>query len=211
MNRSRRLSRPSWHRIRSLTSKSGLSLSRKLHQPLSRSQQLLRKSERLKPPSSVGRFPLSILRDPRDPAERLRKYNWRSISDEVKQMLTLPMVSCVEEVSASRGVNANGQTSTIRCYTYPVITTWPPKPLPPDRELAAQAMTHLMRIESEVREARADWNQDRFRRLMRLRPRAVARLRRRWERLNPSPRIPLGSLRRRYHANLSRYLHESNP
>ena len=126
-------------------------------------------------------------------------------------MLTLPMVSCVEEVPASRGVHANGQTSTIRCYTYPVITTSPPNPLLPDRELAAQSMTLLMRIESEMREARADWNYDRFRRLMRLRPKAVARLRRRWERLTPYPRIPLGSLRRRYHANLSCYLHESNP
>lgn len=72
-------------------------------------------------------------------------------------------------------------------------------------------MTLFMRIESEMREARADWNQDRFRRLMRLRPRAVTRLRRRWERLKPQPRIPLGSLRRRYHANLGCYLYESNP
>jgi hypothetical protein len=125
-------------------------------------------------------------------------------------MPILPIVSCVEEVAA-RGVNASGQASTIRCYTYPVITTSPPKALPPDRKLAAQAMTLLMRIESEVREARAQWNQDRFRRLMRLRPKAVTRLRRRWERLNPQPRIPLGNLRRRYHANLSCYLHESNP
>ncbi len=126
-------------------------------------------------------------------------------------MPILPTISCVEEVAASRGVNATGQASTIRCYTYPVIATSLPKVLPPDRKLAAQAMTLLMRIESEVREARAEWNQDRFRRLMRLRPKAVTRLRRRWERLNPQPRIPLGSLRRRYHANLSCYLHESNP
>jgi len=126
-------------------------------------------------------------------------------------MLAVPIISCVEDVMASRGVNANGCALTIRCYAYPVITTSPSKFLSHDRRLAFQAMTLLMRIESEVREARAQWNQDRFRRLMRMRPGAVARLRRRWERLNPQPRIPLGSLHRRYHANLSCYLHESNP
>ncbi len=67
-------------------------------------------------------------------------------------------------------------------------------------------MTLLMRLDTDLKSARADWNQDRFRRLMRLRPKAVARLRRRWERLNPSPQIPLGSLRRRYHANIAGHL-----
>jgi hypothetical protein len=122
-------------------------------------------------------------------------------------MTTVPIVSCVDEFAALRGVQANGWALTIRCYEYPVMTPSPPQPLPPDRELVAEAMTLFMRIESEVRESRADWNQDRFRRLMRLRPRVVARLRRRWERLNPTPQVPLGSLRRRYHANLSCYLH----
>ncbi len=125
-------------------------------------------------------------------------------------MLAIPIISCVEEAGASRGVNANGQAFTIRCYTYPVITTSPRRPLTPDRELAVESMTLFMRIESEVIEARAEWNQDRFRRLMRLRPRVVIRLRRRWERLNPQPRIPLGTLRRRYHANLSGYLYRSS-
>src|SRR5438094_10648614 len=109
-------------------------------------------------------------------------------------MLNVPTISCVEEFAASRRANTNGQASTIRCYAYPVITISPSKFLTPDRELAVQAMTLFMRIESEVREARADWNQDRFRRLMLLRPRAVTRLRRRWERINQQPRIPLGSL-----------------
>ena len=122
-------------------------------------------------------------------------------------MLTAPTISCVEELAASRGVNANGCGSIIRCYCYSVITNPPPKSLPRERELAVEAMTLFMRIESEVREARADWNQDRFRRLMRLRPLAVTRLRRRWERLNPQPLIPLGSLRRRYHANLACHLY----
>ena len=125
-------------------------------------------------------------------------------------MLSVPIIICVEEIVAARGVNANGEASTIRCYTYPVITTSPRRPLTSDRELAVESMTLFMRIESEVIEARAEWNQDRFRRLMRLRPSVVIRLRRRWERLNPQPRIPLGSLRRRYHANLSGYLYRSS-
>jgi hypothetical protein len=121
-------------------------------------------------------------------------------------MPTLPIISCVEEIAVSRGVYANGWTRAIRCYTYPVITI-SPKSLSPDRELAVQAVTLLMRIESEVREARAAWNQDHFRRLMRLRPKVVMRLRRRWERLKPQPRIPLGSLRRCYHANIAGHLY----
>jgi hypothetical protein len=125
-------------------------------------------------------------------------------------MARFPIVSCVEEIAVSRGVNANGCALTIRCYEYPVVAVSPPKSLPPNRELAVEAMTLFMRIESEVREARTEWNPDRFRRLMRLRPKAVTRLRRRWERLNPQPRILLGSLRRRYHANLSRYLYRSS-
>ena len=118
-----------------------------------------------------------------------------------------PIVSCVEEVAPSCGGNAKGLALTIRCYTYPVISATTPKSLPPDRELVVEGMTLFMRIENEVREARAEWNQDRFRRLMRLRPKAVARLRRRWERLNQKPRIPLGSLCRRYHANLACHLY----
>ena len=122
-------------------------------------------------------------------------------------MLRVPILSCIEEASASGEVRAHGFALTIRCYTYPLVTTLPPACLKPDRKLAFEAMTLFVRIESEVREARAEWNQDRFRRLMRLRPRAVARLRRRWEKLDPLPRIPLGTLRRRYHANLGHYLY----
>jgi len=79
---------------------------------------------------------------------------------------------------------------------------------PTKKELAAQAMTLLTDIDAELREARADWNQDRFRRLMLVRQRAVTRLRRRWAVLNPSPRIPLGTLRRRYHANLAGHFYD---
>lgn len=116
------------------------------------------------------------------------------------------MISCIEERIEPGEVKINGGALTIRCYLYPLVTTSPRPVLKPDRKLAFEAMTLFMRIEREVREARADWNQDRFRRLMRLRPRVVARLRRRWEILNPRPSISLGTLRRRYHANLAGYL-----
>ena len=75
------------------------------------------------------------------------------------------------------------------------------------RLLTFEAMHLLISLDRDLREARAQWNQDWFRRLMRIRPRAVARLRRRWTKLNPPPAIPLGVLRRRYHANLARYLY----
>ena len=126
-------------------------------------------------------------------------------------MLTIPTISCVEEIAVTQEGKSIGCGSTIHCYCYPVVATAKRESLPRERELAIEALTLFMRIESEVREARAQWNQDRFRRLMRFRPRAVSRLRRRWERLNPQPRIPLGSLGRRYHANLGGYLYEANP
>ena len=118
-------------------------------------------------------------------------------------MRAIPMVNCIEDTASL----ATLRTSTIRCYAYPSLTgiASPPR-LPIDQELTVEAMALLMRIDSGVRDARADWNEDRFRRLMRLRPSAVRRLRRRWERLNPKPRIPLGNLRRRYHSNVAGYL-----
>ena len=79
-----------------------------------------------------------------------------------------------------------------------------------ERLLAAEAMQLLMRVDREILEARGQWNQDWFRRLMRIRLRAVSRLRRRWAKLDPPPAIPLGSLRRRYHANLAKYLYQSS-
>ena len=79
-----------------------------------------------------------------------------------------------------------------------------------ERLLAAQAMQLLLRLDSELLEARAQWNQDWFRRIMRVRPRAVSRLRRRWTNLNPTPAVRLGSLRRHYHANLAGYLYQRN-
>ena len=74
--------------------------------------------------------------------------------------------------------------------------------------LAAEAIWLLIRLDGELIEARAQWNHDWFRRIMRLRPKAVLRLRRRWAKLDPTPAIPLGSLRRRYHSNLAGYLYE---
>jgi hypothetical protein len=118
-------------------------------------------------------------------------------------------INCIEERTDPRAADASGGALTIRCYVYPLVTTSPRPFLKPHRKLAFEAMTLLTHFDRELREARADWNQDRFRRLMRLRSRVVARLRRRWEILNPLPPIPLGTLRRRYHANLAGYLNES--
>ena len=77
------------------------------------------------------------------------------------------------------------------------------------RLLTYEAMHLLILLDRDLREARAQWNQDWFRRLMRIRPKAVSRLRRRWAKLDPPPAIPLGTLKRRYHANLARYLYPS--
>ena len=118
-------------------------------------------------------------------------------------------INCIEERTDPRAANARGGALTIRCYVYPLVTTSPRPHLKPDRKLAFEAMALLMRLDHELKEARADWNQDRFRRLMRLRPWVVSRLRRRWEFLNPRPSIHLGNLRRRYHANLAGYLYGS--
>ncbi len=76
-----------------------------------------------------------------------------------------------------------------------------------ERLLAAQAMRLLMCLDRDLRESRAQFNQDWFRRVMRVRSKAASRLRRRWGKIYPPPRILLGSLRRRYHANLTRYLY----
>jgi hypothetical protein len=73
--------------------------------------------------------------------------------------------------------------------------------------LTFEAMHLLISLDRDLREARAQWNQDWFRRLMRIRPKAVSRLRRRWAKLDPPPAITLGTLKRRYHANLSKYLY----
>lgn len=78
------------------------------------------------------------------------------------------------------------------------------------RLLTVEAMHLLISLDGDLREARAQWNHDWFRRLMRIRPKAVSRLRRRWAKLEPRPAIPLGRLRRRYHANLANYLYHSS-
>jgi len=99
---------------------------------------------------------------------------------------------------------------TVYCYLNAEVDRWTWKPvLSAERLLAAQALQLLMRLDRELSEARADWNQDRFRRVMRARSKAVSRVRRRWNGLNPAPTVALGKLRRRYHANLAGYLYEA--
>ncbi len=102
------------------------------------------------------------------------------------------------------------ELNTICCYTDTAVSRWTSRfGLSGDRLLARQALQLLMRLDRELREARADWNQDRFRRVMRARSKAVLRVRRRWSNLHSAPAFALGKLRRRYHANLAGYLNES--
>ena len=101
------------------------------------------------------------------------------------------------------------EPDTICCYLDAEASCWTlPLVLSREQLLAAEALQLLMRLDRELREARADWNQDRFRRMMKARSKAVLRVRRRWYGLNPAPAIALGKLRRRYHANLARYLYQ---
>ena len=104
----------------------------------------------------------------------------------------------------SAGAESVGDLSSLTGEALPVA-------LVGDRLLAFQALQLLMRLDRDLLEARAQWNQDWFRRLMRIRPKAVRRLARRWERLTPAPSIRLGTLRRHYHANLACYLYDTRP
>lgn len=95
---------------------------------------------------------------------------------------------------------------TVRCYLDATVAAQTSqRVLSGERLLAAQAMRLLMRLDSNLREARARFNQDWFRRLMRVRSKAASRLARRWQTVDPAPAIPLGDIRRRYHANIARY------
>ena len=105
--------------------------------------------------------------------------------------------------------SSQSESGTICCYPDAQVSRWTSSfVLTGERLLAAQALQLLMRLDRELREARADWNEDRFRRVMRARSKTVLRIRRRWNSLNPAPAIALGKLRRRYHPNLARYLYE---
>jgi hypothetical protein len=100
------------------------------------------------------------------------------------------------------------EPDTIRCYLNIEVSRWTsPCVLSGGHLLVAQALQLLMRLDRQLREARADWNQDRFRRIMRARSKAVTRVRRRWDCLHPACAIALGKLRRGYHANLAGYLY----
>ena len=102
------------------------------------------------------------------------------------------------------------EPDAVCCYLDAEVSCWTSQfVLSGERLLAAQALQLLMRLDRELREARADWNQDRFRRVMRARSKAVSRVRRRWSSLDPMPAIGPGKLRRRYHANLAGYLYEA--
>jgi hypothetical protein len=102
------------------------------------------------------------------------------------------------------------ESDAICCYLDAEASRWTSRwTLSGERLLAAQALQLLRRLDRELKEARAEWNRDRFRRIMRARPKAGSRLRRRWSRVDPPPPIGLGTLRRRYHANIAGYLYEA--
>jgi hypothetical protein len=101
------------------------------------------------------------------------------------------------------------ESDVILCYLDAEVIRWTSQGLSGERLLARHALQLLVRLDQALREARADWNQDRFRRVMKARSRAVTRVRRRWDRLDPVPAIGLGKLRRRYHANLAGYLYQA--
>jgi len=118
-------------------------------------------------------------------------------------------------------MSTSAHTTIVIESTTPIAEMWvddnsqslqrnaPSNVLSGDSLLVAQAMALLIRLDHDFREARAQFNQDWFRRIMRARRKAVSRLRRRWSKIAPPPRILLGSLRRRYHANLAKYLYGS--
>ena len=117
----------------------------------------------------------------------------------------------LQAASATSGREAVSASSASGCDVVSLIAEALPVVLVGDRLLAFQALQLLMRLDRDLLEARAQWNQDWFRRLMRIRPRAARRLARRWERLTPTPSIRLGTLRRRYHANLACNPYDTRP
>lgn len=118
-------------------------------------------------------------------------------------MSTSPQTTIVIETTApTTEVGSDDHSNSFRTHAAPQILTG-------DRLLAAEAMMVLIRLDENLRKARALFNQDSFRRIIRARPKAVSRLRRRWSKILPSPRIALGSLRRRYHANIAKHLYGS--
>lgn len=77
-----------------------------------------------------------------------------------------------------------------------------------ESRLVAESLQLLFRLDRDLRDARAQWNYDWFRRVMRIRARAVRRVKRRCQKLPTVPTIALGGLARRYHSNLAKYLRQ---
>src|SRR6266567_5079027 len=108
-------------------------------------------------------------------------------------------MSAIETINDKGVVRGGDEMSqrephTIRCYLDVNLSlTTRRMVLSGERLLAAQALRLLMRLDSELREARAVWNQDRFRRVMQARSQAASRVLRRWTSVNPPPAISLGS------------------
>ena len=69
------------------------------------------------------------------------------------------------------------EVGTIYCYLDAGISRRTSRSLPSHERLrAVEALQLLIRLDRELRHARADWNQDRFRRVMKARAKAVSRV-----------------------------------
>ncbi|HET8670996.1 MAG TPA: hypothetical protein VFM05_10330 [Candidatus Saccharimonadales bacterium] len=75
-------------------------------------------------------------------------------------------MSTVQSGIGALETSSQFEVDTICCYLDPEVSRWV---LSGERLLAAQALQLLIRLDRELREARADWDQDRFRRVMRSR------------------------------------------
>src|SRR5438132_7014256 len=106
-----------------------------------------------------------------------------SFSKSTELVVTVP-----DSLSPNPASASSKRFSTLLEEARPIVLT--------DEQLrTAQAMQLLIRLDHELLEARAQWNQDWFRRIMHARSKAAARLQRRWGKINPPPAISLGTLR----------------
>src|SRR5262245_30346448 len=110
-----------------------------------------------------------------------------------EKMSALYEITAEAHTQDMSAANQGLEPFTIYCYAEPPSEPEiaPVEFLDENRRLTYQAMLLFLSLDRELREARASWNQDRFRRVMRARSGIVARLKRRWAKINPPPQIPL--------------------
>lgn len=94
----------------------------------------------------------------------------------------------------ARQTTATIDEATYRRLSQPVNLAEIRQQLSPERRDCADAMRLYMTLTSLVREAYAERNKDRERRLTRARQHAAARLERKYNKLSPRPALPLGNI-----------------